>query len=48
MKKIKVTKQSLGKPHLLQISNLKTDYFRQLFGVCYEEITKLDQEDYYH
>ena len=33
---------SLEEYQLLQISNL-----RQHLGVCYEEITQLDQEDYH-
>ena len=28
-------------------ANRKTDHSRQLFGVCYEEMTQLDQEDYH-
>ena len=35
-------------PLLLGIFNWKTDYLRQLFGICYGEMTQLNEEDLSH
>ena len=35
------------KHQLLQVSKWKIDLLRQHFDVCYGEMTRLDQEDYY-
>ena len=32
---------------LEQICNWKTNHLRQHFGVCYGEMTRLDQQDYH-
>ena len=39
--------QSLEDHKFLQIPNSKTNHSGQLFGVSYEEITLLEQEDYH-
>ena len=44
---MRVLIQSLVKHQLLQNSNWATDHLRQLFCICYGEITQMDQE-YYH
>ena len=47
MKKYEGLIPSLVEHQLLQIYNGKTDHLRQLFGICYGEMTLVDQEDYH-
>lgn len=44
---IRVIIQGLVKYQLLQIFNRKTDHFRQHFGICYWEMTQIDQGEYH-